>query len=102
MRDQVQIENIEEMRRQAGIDDVKLRQAVRGLRVGSVVRLTLLTGKPGAGETLPVRVTQINGRSLQGTLACRPASAGLAALRAGSRVAFTADHVHSILEERLA
>src|SRR5438477_584590 len=53
-----QIENIEELRRREGIDDVELREEVRGLGVGDVVMLTFLTGTNSfAGETLPVRIT---------------------------------------------
>lgn len=101
MPNRVLLENIEDLRRREGIDDVELRQAVRGLRVGSVVRLTLLTGKPdAAGETLPVRITRVRGNAFRGTLSRRPASAALSGLRAGSRIAFTTDHVHSILDGR--
>ena len=41
MRHTIVIENIEEMRRREGIDDVELREAIRGLRVGDFVRLRL-------------------------------------------------------------
>ena len=44
MRNPVQIENIEEMRRREGIDDVELRSEIRDLQVGDSVRLTLMTG----------------------------------------------------------
>jgi hypothetical protein len=44
MRHTVAIEDIEEMRRQEGIDDVELRKAIRGLHVGDSVKLTFLAG----------------------------------------------------------
>src|SRR5437764_1036180 len=44
MRHRVKIEDIEEMRQRQGIDDAELREAIRGLEVGDLVRLTLLTG----------------------------------------------------------
>jgi hypothetical protein len=101
MRHAIVIENIEEMRSRAGIDDVELREAIRGLRVGDLVRLTLLTGtmRP-AGETVTVRLTHILGDAFQGRLAERPVSAGLSNLRCGSLITFTRHHIHSLLEER--
>jgi hypothetical protein len=91
------IENIEELRRRAGIDDVELREAIRGLAVGDLVKLTLLSGvRSAAGETLLVRITRIRGRGFRGELAQRPTSAGLSGLRVGSPVAFTAAHIHSL------
>jgi hypothetical protein len=97
MRPAVAVENIEEMRCQVGINDVELRKAIRGLRAGDFVRLTLLTGPPPcAAETLLVRITRVRGRAFRGKLASRPVSARLARLRAGWPVAFTSDHIHSI------
>jgi hypothetical protein len=53
----LEIENIEALRRSVGIDDVELRGAIRQLRVGDLVNLTLLASDmPAAGETLSVRV----------------------------------------------
>ena len=40
MSKRVEFEDIEAMRRQAGIEDVELREAIRGLRVGSAVAFT--------------------------------------------------------------
>lgn len=52
MRNGIEIENIEEMRRRAGIDDAELREEIRGLEIGDLVMLTLLTGtKSSTGET---------------------------------------------------
>jgi hypothetical protein len=97
MGKRVEIENIEEMRRRVGIHDVELRGAIRGLRIGQYVNLTLLSGtRSSAGETLLVRITRISGSEFRGKLAGRPASPGLAGLRVGSRLAFTAAHIHSL------
>ncbi len=75
MRHPVAIEDIEGMRRCEGIEDAELREAIRGLRVGNLVRLTLLTGVPqSAGETLRVRITRIRGDDYRGKLADPPAS----------------------------
>jgi hypothetical protein len=98
----VQIENIEEMRRRVGIDDAKLRQAIRGLRVGDLVKLTLLTGtNPPAAQTRLVRVTRIIGSDFRGRLVDGGACPGRSGLRAGSRLAFTAAHIHSLPKGRL-
>jgi len=96
MRKPVEIENIEDMRRREGIEDVELWEAIRGLRVGDLVNLTLLPGPASAGETLPVRITHIRGSAFRGTLAARPASAGLAQFRVGAPLAFTTAHIHSL------
>jgi hypothetical protein len=97
MRELIRIENIEEMRRQEGIDDVELREDIRQLAVADLVRLTFLTGtNPPAGETLTVRITSIRGHSLRGKLISKPASAGLSELRVGMPVLFTTEHIHSI------
>jgi hypothetical protein len=44
MQTSIEIEDIEEMRRAAGIDDVELRRDIRGLRAGDNVKLTLSAG----------------------------------------------------------
>ena len=95
MSTSVEIENIEEMRRREGIDDVELREGIRGLRVGDFARLTLRAGAKAA-ETVVVRITGICGSAYQGRLARQPTSAGLAHLRVGAPVAFAADHIHSL------
>jgi hypothetical protein len=100
MRHRVEIENIEEMRRQQGIEDAELRTAIRGLRAGQFVKLTLVASGAGAGETLPVRITSIRGTTFRGKLARGPVSGNLSSLKAGSLVAFTAAHIHSILNEQ--
>jgi hypothetical protein len=101
MQNPVRIENIEELRRREGIDDAELREDVRALGLGHLVRVTLLTDDPSfAGETVVVRLTGINGSVFRGTLAGRPAAKGLHNLRAGSPVAFTTAHIHSLPKGR--
>jgi hypothetical protein len=103
MRHAVEIENIEEMRLRAGIDDVALREEIRGLHIGDIVKLTLLTSaKSCTGETVFVRITSIRGNAFRGKLANRPASAGLSKLRVGLAVAFTTAHIHSLPKEQPA
>jgi hypothetical protein len=98
----VEIENIEAMRRQVGIDDVELREAIRGLRVGDFVNLTLLTDtNPPARQTRLVRVTRISGSHFRGRLVDRRAPAGRPGPRAGSPLAFTAAHIHSLPKGRV-
>jgi hypothetical protein len=97
MRRFVVIENIEEMRRRQGIEDDELRETIRSLRIGDFVKLTFLaTPMTCAGETLLVRVTQINGDTFTGKLADRPALPALYKLRPGSSVAFKTEHIHSV------
>ena len=102
MRKAVEIENIDEMRRRLGIDDVELHEQIRELAAGDFVKLTFLIGgaNPLAGETLSVRITSIRGGAFRGKLADRPASSSLSKLRVGWPVAFTADHIHSIPKPR--
>ena len=100
MRKSVTIENIEYMRRRQGIDDAELREAVRQLRVGDSVRLTLLSGAGLlAGETVWVRITQIRGGAFQGKLTQKPSSARLSKLRTGARLDFSTVHIHSVARE---
>ena len=98
MRRRVEIQNIEDMRRREGIEDVELREQIRGLRVGAFVRITLVAG--AAGETVLVRITSIRGDSFRGRLASSPTSAGLSGLRVGLALAFTGSHIHSLPTER--
>jgi hypothetical protein len=103
MRKPVEIENIDEMRRREGIDDVKLREQMHGLQAGDLVRLTFLADTaPFVGETLLVRITSISGEEFRGKLAQRPTSTRLSKLRVRSQVAFTKSHIHSIAKEQPA
>ena len=98
MQNNLEIENIEEMRLQQGIDDVDLRIEIRELHVGDFVKLTFLTGKT-TFETVLVRITSIRGSAFRGKLAQRPASARLRRL-AQTTLAFTAAHIHSLLKRQ--
>jgi len=101
MRPAVEIENIEELRRQAGIDDVELHEEIRGLRPGDRVRLTfLVAGKPSARATVVVRVVRIRQGVFQGKLEKPPSGATLAGLPVNSNVSFTKDQIHSILRRK--
>ena len=95
------IEDIAEMRRRRGIADDDLRDEIRDLAVGDLVRLTLRAGdQTPAGETLEVRITGIRGAEFRGALAGTPASKGLADLPVGYPIAFTAAHIHSLPKGR--
>src|SRR5262249_1522768 len=99
MRDCLEIEDIEAMRLQAGIEDTELRQDIRRLSIGDYVVLTLRCGGNPPSETLAVRITAIRGRAFRGKLA-KPLSAGAARRRAGTRIAFGATHIHSLPKGR--
>lgn len=97
MRYPVVLENIEELRQREGIDDVELRTEIQTLRIGDAIKLTFLNAKKASvGETLLVRITQIDGRIFHGTLAQKPASHDLPDLRTGAVITFSSDHIHSI------
>jgi hypothetical protein len=101
VRNPVEIENIEGRRLQVGIDDVELREEIRGLHVGDSVNLTFLPGAgPFGDETLLVRITRIRGPAFRSTVATKPASVGLSKLWVGSTVPFTATHIHSLQRGR--
>jgi len=95
MKKPLEFEDIAALRRDAGIDDVDLRRAVEGLRVGDIVRLTVLGDAKALGAVL-VRVTSINGAGYRGSVAGLPARAAATGLRLGSPVSFTPAHIHSI------
>jgi hypothetical protein len=101
MHNTVEIEDIEQRRLLAGVDDVELRSAIRGLHVGDLVKLTFLTSTTSF-ETLSVRITSISGSVFRGKLADSPVAPALAVLRVGSPVAFTAAHIHSLVKRRQA
>lgn len=97
MASRVTIEDIETRRCQQGIDDVELREAVRRLRAGDHVRLTLLSGPDAdVGETVLVRITSVRRGAFRGCLEKKPRRSGLAHLRRGSALDFNANHVHSL------
>jgi hypothetical protein len=99
MRKPIEIENIEQMRLREGIVDFELRDQIRGLQIGDLVKVTLLA--MAKGETVAVQITSIRGTGFRGKLTRRPVSAGLSKLRAGLLIAFTKAHIHSIPKEQL-
>ena len=101
MKNPVEIENIEEMRRREGIDDVELRMEIRALRVGDLVKLTFITG-PASFETLSVRITSMRGTAFRGKLASRPASSDLRKLGTATSIVFSAAHIHSLMKRQEA
>jgi hypothetical protein len=90
------IEDIAGMRRRNGIDDDDLRDDIRRLAVGDLVRLTLRAEQAAAGETVVVRITEVRSAGFRGALAGRPASKSLAGLGIGFALGFTAEHIHSV------
>lgn len=99
MRNIVEIENIEEMRRQEGIDDVELRLEIRNLRVGAIVKLTFLTSSK-CRETLLVRITSIRGPAFRGKLVDQPTT--MSKHEARAVFAFTSAHIHSTQKKESA
>lgn len=97
VRNAVEIEDIERLRRRAGIEDDELRNEIRLLRIGDTVNLTFLKDAvSGVGETLAVRITFIRSGCFRGNLASEPRTAYLSALQSGSTVIFKTTHIHSI------
>jgi hypothetical protein len=91
----IEIENIERLRHDEGIDDVELRTGIRALRVGDLVRLTLLAGR-SAAEAILVQLTRIRGLEFRGKLVTKPLSRSLSELEVGQALAFGSAHIHSI------
>lgn len=92
-----EMENIEELRREEGIDDVELRLGIRTLKAGDFVRVTFLANTESF-ETLLVRITSIRGSAFRGKLVKKPASSSLRRLDAGAAISFTTAHIHSLLK----
>jgi hypothetical protein len=99
MQKHLELEDIESMRRQEGIEDIELRRQIRGLRAGDFVKLTILYG-PRAAVTLLVRITSIRGAAFRGKLAGSPIPTALSGLRPGSAVNFTRAHIHSVVKRQ--
>ena len=95
MPDAIQIENIEAIRLQEGIDDVDLRAEIRALKAGDQVKLTLLTGDGGT-ETILVRITSVRDLAFRGKLVKKPKSSSLTGLDVDSPINFSAANIHSI------
>jgi hypothetical protein len=103
MHSSIEIENILELRRAEGIEDVELRAAIRALRVGDVVKLTFQSNTtPCVSETLSVRVIAINGSKYRGRMVKGAKSNALSELRPRSIVNFAAAHIHSLAHESAA
>ncbi|HEY7154802.1 MAG TPA: hypothetical protein VH575_12645 [Gemmataceae bacterium] len=96
----IEIENIDDLRRCEGIDDVELHEDIGRLRVGDYVLLTFLSGT-SLRETLPVRITSIRGEQFRGRLAGRAARPKLLGLAPDALVTFTAGQIHSIARQPL-
>jgi hypothetical protein len=101
MMESIGIENIDDLRRREGIDDVELHEEIGRLRVGDHVRLTFLAGA-SLHETLSVRITRIREGQFRGRLVGRPAHPDLLGLRADALVNFTAGQIHSIARSQPA
>lgn len=99
--DIIEIENIECMRLREGINDLELRQDIRGLRIGHCVKLTLVSGdRPLEGETVTVRITVHSRRIVPGQAG---KAAGVRCLQGPGGAApltFSTAHIHSILKAR--
>jgi hypothetical protein len=95
MQNYIEIENIEEMRRQVGIDDVELRKQIQKLQIGDFVKLSLVTNR-SSFETLLIQIKSIHGSNFQGHLVHLPHPPNLSKLEVGSLIVFTSDHIHSI------
>src|SRR5258708_1012513 len=97
MRGPLEIENIEERRREAGIDDAELREQILKLVVGDCVLLTLLNPtRLFTDQTLQVRITSVRGSSLRGKVMGKAAD-GSGRPPPGTQLAFTTAHIHSIV-----
>jgi hypothetical protein len=99
MRVSIEIENIDELRRSNGIEDIELHEEIERLRVGDHVLLTFLSGT-NLRATLPVRITRIQAGKFRGRLAASSARPELLGLRPTALVAFTAGQIHSIARSR--
>jgi hypothetical protein len=95
MRNPIEIENIDELRRCHGIEDIELHEEIDRLRVGDHVLLTFLSGT-NLRTTLPVRITRIRAGRFRGRLVAPIARPELLGLRLNAMVAFTAGQIHSI------
>lgn len=92
----IDIENIDELRRREGIDDVELHEDIGRLRVGDHVLLTFLSGT-SLRATLPVRITScIRAGQFRGRLVGTTGRPELLGLRPNVLVTFTAAQIHSI------
>jgi hypothetical protein len=92
------LENIERLRQDAGIDDVDLRKNVGHLSVGDIVHLTVLdTQQVRSGEVIDVRILEIRGPKFRGLVVGAPRSAAFSTELVNQPIAFTNEHIHSVL-----
>lgn len=91
----IDIENIDELRRREGIDDVELHEDIGRLQVGDHVLLTFLSAT-SLRATLPVRITRIQADQFRGRLIGTIGRPELLGLRPNILVTFTAAQIHSI------
>lgn len=97
MRHALQLQDIEEMRRENGIEDVELRRGIRALRVGDCIKVSLITSAPSF-ETVQVRITSIRGSKFRGKLAKNKDHSRPSKHAPALTVAFTTAHIHSIVK----
>src|SRR5437016_11669633 len=91
MRQTLALQDIEELRRQEGIDDVELRLEIRALKAGDIVKVSVLTATM-AFETVAVRITSVRGSTFRGRLV----RTGRRKMPAAPIFAFSTSHIHSI------
>jgi hypothetical protein len=96
MKQRVQFENIEEMRRSAGIDDVELHEAIGRLQVGDSVKLTVSITGSFPGEPVVLRITSIKGNVFRGKLIQVSRAARRVNMTTQSVLTFSSEHIHSI------
>ena len=93
----MQLQDIEKMRQQEGIEDPELCAQIARLKRGAFVNLTILAGPAEEwGETVRVRITSIRGDSFRGKLASRPRACTSAGLEIGAPINFRRGHIHSL------
>ncbi|HEX3314791.1 MAG TPA: hypothetical protein VHR72_07875 [Gemmataceae bacterium] len=95
------IENIDDVRKREGIDDVVLRNEIVRLKAGDQVRLSV-SSDGRQFEMLAVRITSLKGNAIRGKLLDKPRSRGLGTLAPGSAMKFAASQVHSIVDGKPA
>ena len=97
MAKHVEIEDNDEMRRRAGIIDGEHFVALRALQFDDYVRLTFLGGRGSvSGRDPPGPDHAHPGGRIPRQAIDEPASRDLSALGAGTAIAFTASHIHSV------
>jgi hypothetical protein len=97
MQPPIEIEDIDARRRQEGIDDVDLQQAIGRLSAGDRVILTLVSdGEATIGESLVVRITRVCKSTLRGKVVETSPRNGRSRVRPGTALTFTRANIHSV------